>query len=132
MDYWIFAAYQLRLSARGELLKSGATMNTQSINDTSRKQPGRSMNSYLQHQSRKSMAVFEGSSHLGEAGHKDDSQQEWLRMEECLQRTRERIEKAVLAVKMASVNASQFDDDAAAPSSTARAGVSLVANQERY
>ena len=68
------------------------------------------MNSYLQRQSHKSVALFDGSGHFGEGG---GNQQEWLRMEECLQRTRERIEKAVLAMKMASTNnATQFDDDA--------------------
>ncbi len=65
------------------------------------------MNSYLQHQSRKSTTFFEGSACFGDV----DQQREWSRMEERLQCTRERIEKAVLAMKMASANAAQLDDD---------------------
>jgi len=71
----------------------------------------RSMNSYLQRQSRKSIALFEGSDQLS---HLTSNQQEWLRMEECLKHTRERIEKVVLAMKMASANnVAQFDDEGA-------------------
>jgi len=74
----------------------------------------RSINSYLQHQSRKSVALFEGNDQMSNVS----NQQEWLRMEECLQRTRERIEKVVLAMKMASANnVAQFDDEST-PSDT--------------
>jgi hypothetical protein len=94
-------------------VKSGVTgvkMNMQSTTDMNKSGPERSMNSYLLRQSRKSAALFEGSDQISSA---TSGQQEWLRMEECLQRSRERIEKVVLSMKMASANnVTQFDDEA--------------------
>jgi len=89
-------------------------MNAQPNNEINYQDPMRSMNSYLQRQSRKSTSLFEGNGHVSdlvEEHGQDRHGQEWAQMEARLQRSRERIEKAITAVKMASANAAQFDDD---------------------
>ena len=84
-------------------------MNAQSISDIGHAGTERSINSYLRRQSRKSIALFEGREHISNI---TSHQQEWLRMEERLQQSRERIEQMVLAMKMASGNnAAQLDDE---------------------
>ena len=100
-------------------------MNTNLVNEINSLPSGRSMNSYLQRQSRKSLTLFEGNNDLSGPAEAIDQQQEWLLMEKRLQHMRDRIEKAVLAVKLSSANAAQFDDDLPQPDPSL---VSLVLN----